>query len=483
MTFFEPQLLTAFLAGFGVALLIAGLWAGIALGRGNRALAESRGRADALNAELLELSRKRAEDAGRLERLALLEERLEGKSAEIADLTEKLSRAAALNARLETVIEKERATAGEKIALLTELREQVAGGFRETALSAMRDNHRAFLDLAETALGKHLETAKADLKQGEKRLSDAVTPVRDALTRFGEQVRELERARENAYGGLSEKVVSLAESQQALQKETGRLVKALRLPHVRGRWGELTLRRVAELSGMQRHCDFFEQTAVDGGALRPDMVIHLPGGRCVVVDAKAPLSAYLDALEADDPDRRDTLMAEHARQTSTHVRQLSRKAYWKQVSPTPEFVALFIPGESFFAAALEKMPGLLEQAAEKGVILATPTTLIALLKTVALGWRQESVSENAAKFTELGRVLFERIAVFAGNMDQMGRDLEKCVATYNRTVGSLERRVLSAARKFSEIGDTGLSGRSVPEPAPLTETPRPAPAGENGEAV
>ncbi|MCJ7617399.1 MAG: DNA recombination protein RmuC, partial [Desulfobacterales bacterium] len=260
--------------------------------------------------------------------------------------------------------------------------------------------------------------------------------------------------REKAYGGLSQQVHSLVETQQILQKETGKLVKALRVPHVRGRWGEITLKRVAELSGMQNRCDFFEQqsAADDNGTMRPDMIVYLPGNRQIVVDAKVSLSSYLEALEAETEEERESFMAQHAKHIQTHMHQLAQKAYWKQFSPTPEFVVLFIPGENFFSAALVKNPQLIEEGVNKGVILATPTTLISLLKTVSFAWRQENVSENAKAISELGRELYIRLNSMAKHINKLGRDIERCTITYNDTIGSFESRVLTSARKFKELG-------------------------------
>jgi DNA recombination protein RmuC len=251
-------------------------------------------------------------------------------------------------------------------------------------------------------------------------------------------------------------VVSLLNAQTELQKETGRLVKAMRVPHVRGRWGEITLRRAAELSGMVKHCDFFEQptTVSDNGLSRPDMMVLLPGDRKVIIDAKVPILAYLDALEAETDEKRDKLLMDHAGHVQNHMRQLAQKSYWYQFEPTPEFVVMFIPGENFFSAALAQNPDLIEFGVQRGVIPATPTTLITLLKTISFAWRQEMAAENTKIISALGKELYERLNTLAKHVNRLGRDIDRCAQTYNQVLGSFEKRVFSAARKFSDLGVT-----------------------------
>jgi DNA recombination protein RmuC len=263
-------------------------------------------------------------------------------------------------------------------------------------------------------------------------------------------------------------------TQQLLQQETANLVKALRTPQVRGRWGEITLRRVAELAGMLRYCDFFEQETKDTeqGRLRPDMIVRLPNEKQIVVDSKAPLLAYLEALETQKEEERTSKLILHSKQIQAHMNKLSQKTYWEQFQPTPEFVVLFIPGENFFSSALEYNPGLIEEGVSKGVILATPTTLISLLKAVAFGWRQETMAKSAEAISLLGKELYKRISTMAAHLDRLGRDIQKCVSTYNQVAGSFERRVLASARKFSELGITKRGGTEIPFLSPGEKTTR-----------
>lgn len=290
-----------------------------------------------------------------------------------------------------------------------------------------------------------------------------VQPLKDTLDRYDHNIQEMERSRQNAYGGLSEQIRSLIDTQAVLHQETGNLAKALRVPHVRGRWGEMTLKRVAEISGMTDHCDFLEQDSVSAadGLLRPDMIITLSGRRKIVIDAKAPLFAYLESLEAETDAEKRRLLQTHARQLQAHIQKLAAKSYWAQFQPSPEFVILFIPGENFFSAALSHAPDLIEYGAAKGVILATPTTLISLLKTIAFGWRQEAGEANAREIHSMGCELYDRLCIMAGHFHHLGKDIDRCVATYNQLVGSYEKRVLPACRRFSDLGVSAKGGASL----------------------
>jgi len=300
-----------------------------------------------------------------------------------------------------------------------------------------------------------------------------VQPLKDTLDRYDHHVQEMEKSRQHAYGTLSEQIRSLIDTQAGLHRETGNLAKALRVPHVRGRWGEMTLKRVAELSGMAERCDFFEQQSVNSeeGLLRPDMIVTLPGQRCIVIDAKVPLSAYLESLEAETDADRNRHLEMHARQVQSHIQKLAAKSYGSQFQPSPEFVVLFIPGENFFSAALSQAPELIEYGASKGVMLATPVTMISLLKTIAFGWRQEAGETNAREIHRLGCELYERFGLMAGHFQRLGKDIDHCVAGYNQMVGSYQKRVLPSLRKLTDLGVSGKGGTVPAEAAPIEKRP------------
>jgi len=424
--------------------------------------------------EFSELKQDYAVSQSRLEQIAELKSDLQAHRNENAQLLQTITDREKRQVRLETVIEKERLAADEKITLLQDLRKNMAETYQGLSAGALRDNSRAFFGMAQTAFAQYIESAKTDFDSRNQTVRDIVKPVQEALDKYDHQMRAMEREREKAYGGLYEQMRSLNDVQAALQNETGKLVKALHNPHTRGRWGEITLKRVAELAGMVNRCDFYEQpTARNSGSLqRPDMVVHLPGNRLIVVDAKAPLSAYLEAQESTNDREREAKLAAHADQVQAHIRQLAQKKYWKQFKPTPEFVILFIPGENFFSAALSQNPQLIENGSEKGVILATPTTLISLLKTIGLVWRQETMAANTKAIAALGNTLYERLGSMSENMSGLGNDLNRCVTSYNRMIGSFERRVLVSARKFKDLGASLKNNRELPLLSPVTSQSR-----------
>lgn len=344
----------------------------------------------------------------------------------------------------------------DRIALLEQSEARLRAAFDSLAGETLRTNSELFLRLAREALGRDQAVAASTLKERETAIAQLVEPIRAALQKTEAQVEALERERRDAFSTLRTQIETLANGQTQLQRETRNLVTALRRPEVRGRWGELTLRRLVELAGMAEHCDFTEQVTVtsEEGALRPDLVVHMPEARNLVVDVKAPLDAYLEALEAATDEERQLALKRHGQQVETRVRQLSSKSYWTQFEHSPEFVVLFLPGDQFLSAALAERPDLLETALKQNVILATPSTLIALLKTVAYGWRQAAVAENAATIRELGQELHRRLGNFTSHLGKVGQRLNAAVDAYNAAVGSLERQVMPQARRFPELGVT-----------------------------
>jgi len=357
--------------------------------------------------------------------------------------------------------------AEEQKALLAQARQELAEAFQALSGEALKQNNEAFLNLAKTSFQTLQAEAKGDLVQRQQAIDELVKPLTESLHRYDEQLRHLEQSRQAAYGGLDQHLKSLAESQQRLQQETGNLVNALRAPAIRGRWGEITLKRVAELAGMVAHCDFVEQESVtvEEGRLRPDMVVQLPGGRQIIVDAKTVLAGYLDAHEASSEEQRLDGLRRHSAQVRSRMDQLSLKAYWSQFEQAPEFVVLFLPGEQFLGAALEQDPRLIEDGFAQGVVLATPTTLMALLRAVAYGWRQERLTAHAEEAGRLGKDLYERMAILAEHLNDVGQALGKSVLAYNKAVGSLETRILPAARRFKELGVS--TERDIPPLGPV----------------
>ena len=326
--------------------------------------------------------------------------------------------------------------------------------FADLSNRSLQANSDTFLKLAEQRMETQQERAKGELNEREKAVEALVKPIRDALEASQKQISELEKSRSEAYGGIKSQLEEMQLNQKSLTQETHNLVNALRRPEVRGRWGEITLRRLVELAGMVEHCDFVEQvhTQSDGQIIRPDMVVRMPDQRELVVDVKTPLDAYLSAAEAKDDAERKKGLERHAKNVRNHIRMLSSKAYWDQFEQSPEFVILFIPGDQFLSAALSEEPDLIEFALSKHIILATPTSFVALLKAVAYGWRQMAMADNAKEIRALAEDLYARLATFVSHMNKVGRQLSSSVENYNKAVGSLERNVLPGARKFVELG-------------------------------
>jgi DNA recombination protein RmuC len=409
-------------------------------------------------------------------RLSLMEKELAAAKADLARLLEDQKQWIAGHARLESALESERKISTEKIELLTKAGERAAedlrNAFKALAADALKSNNSSFLQIAQETLKRFQSEAKGDLEARQKAVADLVAPVRDSLSKVDAQIQQMEIARGEAYGDLKAQVQSLISTQSELRSETGNLVRALRTPNVRGRWGEIQLRRVVEMAGMLPYCDFAEQETITGesGRLRPDLVVKLPGGKSVVVDAKTPLQAFLDAFETTDENARRDALANHARQVREHMKTLSGKNYWEQFEATPEFVVMFLPGETFFSAALEQDPGLIEHGVLQRVIPASPTTLIALLKAVAYGWNQEKLARNAHEISALGKELHERLRNRAGHITAVGTGLDRAVDSYNKAIGSLENRVLVSARKFAELGAS--VAEDIPELEPIETTAR-----------
>ncbi|MBI4179784.1 DNA recombination protein RmuC [bacterium] len=400
-----------------------------------------------------------------------LRKQIESLRAEAAQLQDALRKADSERAAAARVEDAERAILEQK-GMLDEARTKLSDAFKSLAADALSRNNQNFIDLARQVFGSLQKEASTDLEHRKAAIEDLVRPLKETLDLYQRESQVMEEKRLREYSAVGEQLRSLAGAQATLQGETAKLVNALRAPQVRGRWGEITLRRCAELAGMANHCDFFEQQSVESenGRLRPDMIVKLPAGREVVVDSKVPLEAYLLALEARTDDEREKAQQSHVEQIKRHVSQLSNKEYWDQFESAPEFVVLFIPNDSFLAAAAERDPALVEHALAKRVVIATPSTFIALLRAVAYGWRQEQVAENAKEISRLGEELHDRMAVLAEHLQHIGDSLGRSVEAYNKAVSSVETRVLPSARRFKTLG--AGSKKDIVELEPVEITPR-----------
>jgi DNA recombination protein RmuC len=462
------------LAGFGVAHL----WNRSRPGRNERRVAELEAQLAAVRDQALRSGVQAAEferEAGVLrsqlletaQRSATFEERakhvedlravIREREQAIAQLRIEGQQLRERGTELHTRLEEERQQSAEKLALITEAQRALENSFKSLSADALKSNNQSFLDLARASLAEFQQGAKGDLEKRQVAIDALVAPVKASLDRVDEKIASLEKTRDLAYGELRQQFTQITEVHIQLRDETSNLVKALRQPHVRGRWGEIQLRRVVEMAGMMKHCDFVEQESADddeGRVFRPDLIVKLPGGRQIVVDSKAPITAYMEAHEATTDELRKAKILVHAQLMRRHLEALAKKSYWDQFPQTPEVVVMFIPGEAFYSAALEADPDLLDNGFGQNVIIASPASLMALLKAASYGWRQETIVENVREMSELGRELHARLAVMADHFARMGKGLTSAMDGYNSAMASFESRVLVSARKFKELGAT-----------------------------
>ena len=369
------------------------------------------------------------------------------------------------NISLRTTIDIERNANKEKLLALEQARIQMEHTFRSLSSQALKNNNEEFLKLANENLKQFQNNAKNDLTEKEKAIETLIKPIKDALVKSEQQIHAIEKDRKHAYGALQQHLETMTLNQSALQNETRNLVQALRRPEVRGQWGEMTLKRLAELAGMVEHCDFVTQESVqsEDGLQRPDMIVRMPDGREIVVDVKTPLDAYLTAVEASTDEEREIALQRHCKNVKQRVNELASKAYWNQLKNTPDFVVLFIPGDQFLSTALDYDSGLLEDALSKQIILATPTSFVALLRAVAYGWRQEQLAANADKIRDIGEELYQRLATFSDHLAKLGKSMDSSAKHFNNAVGSFDTRILPSARKFKELGINEKKSINQPE--------------------
>ncbi|MBE0425360.1 MAG: DNA recombination protein RmuC [Nitrospirae bacterium] len=419
--------------------------------------------------QLTELEKKASSAEARIEELR---QQVHLRESEIDKLRNELDSERQSKVEAFTKLDAARKNFDEQKAIIEAMKTEMTDTFNALSSAALKSSSEDFLRLASEHLGKVVADTKGKLGEHQVAMDGMIKPLHEMLKRYEEQIRSIEESRHKAYGSLEEQLRALASTHESLQRETTNLVTALKRPQVRGRWGEMQLRRVAELSGMSVHCDFTEQQSMDTekGRIRPDMIVHLPMGREIVVDSKVSLESYLDAVSAQTEDERKAKMERHAQQVRAHMNKLASKEYWSQFRQSPEFVVLFIPGESFLSSALDIDTTLIEDGIQRRVIISTPTTLIALLRAIAYGWRQEQITKNAQEISELGRQLYERMNTLVQHLDSIGSNLGKAVGAYNKAVGSMELRILPSVRRFKELGVTGAD--EIPVIEQIDQKPR-----------